>query len=172
MTSYRWIGKANTDFGVATNWFNVSTGTTSNTVPGLGDIATFYGSGAVTGTGTVSILNVYGAASNYTINGTFTATRVVDRGSLTLSQGSLLTAHVVNVGSATTRGGFLGISNAHLQGMGTGLDLNVSNGIVEVANTFNTPAGTLSLGNGIAQIGVAGGGSGSLYVAGLLTGGS
>ena len=96
---YTWTGAASANFGVASNWYNDSTGATATTVPGVNDEALISSAGSVTGSGNVYDLGLTGSGGTLTIAATLSGTNLFVASSVAVASGaSLVFSNAIQIG--------------------------------------------------------------------------
>ncbi len=175
MTIFSWTGTASSAFANAANWIDNGTGL-PGAVPGAGDTAELAGTGAITGAGAVSALDITAARSlGWTLDGQFASRVVSDLGTLTLSDtlapgapSQLLATAVTVAGedsSLTLEGATLGALHGHLDVLVSTANPNgLADAQLVVGSSTGAKAGFVDLGTGTATIGAGDGQVGALVL--------
>ena len=96
---YTWTGKTSANFGVASNWYNQSTGTAATSVPGINDEALINSNGVLTGSGNVFDLGLTGTGGTLTIAGALAGTNLFMASNVSVASGaSLVFSNAIQIG--------------------------------------------------------------------------
>ena len=96
---YTWTGKTSPNFGVASNWYNQSTGTAATSVPGINDEALINSNGVLSGSGNVFDLGLTGTGGTLTIAGALAGTNLFMASNVSVASGaSLVFSNAIQIG--------------------------------------------------------------------------
>ncbi|MEJ0046883.1 MAG: hypothetical protein WDN04_12775 [Rhodospirillales bacterium] len=156
-----WTGAAGTlDFGTPGNWTNAATGRAAKNPPGRFATVELRGSGNISGSGTVAVIDVTGDA-----NTTF------------LLSDANLAARTVTIGSNANGGTFAVGGGSTLSANGAALNISIGSPVGDpllwIGRNGGPGAALVALGGGTLHVGSAQGAGGSIDVdtGGSLTGG-